>query len=485
MTNRSRYPKTGAAYHETGRVAAGYVRVSALMGREGDSFLSPDLQRERIEAWAAFRGWSIGEWYVDVDVSGREGVKRPAFERMMQDAAAGRFGMVAVYRLTRFGRSVKDAATRLAELRGYGVELASATEDFDTSSASGKLIQTIMFALAEFESERIGEEWSAVHRNRRARGLHHAATGVYGYRMDGAVPVEPDDDAEHVASVYRLRLAGASYSALREHLHAAGAVPPRGKRGDRFGVTTLRWMLRNPVYAGLVRSGDELVPSTTPAIIDAATWHAVQAQHTTGGGGARAYAGLVSGLVVCAECGYRMRHGRKVSGAGFYRCTARYNARACPNPSTIDARKLDEHVAAVFLSRVRPRRMPHGGVVRVGKGRSRRTPSAALRRRVDELTAALDELARARFITRSVPDDEYARLAAAFTAERQDAERELALLETPAPPPAEVAWQGRWPELPVDAQRAILSTVVERVVVSPAARGRWTPASERVRVVWR
>jgi DNA invertase Pin-like site-specific DNA recombinase len=455
------------------------------MGRGGDTFLSPDLQRERIEAWAAYKGWTVAEWYVDVDVSGREGVTRPAFERMMQDAQAGRFGMVAVYRLTRFGRSVKDAATRLAELREYGCELASATEDFDTSSASGKLIQTIMFALAQFESERIGEEWSAVHRNRRARGLHHASTGVYGYRMDGAVPVEPDENAEHVESVYRLRLAGASYKALREHLLGAGAVPPRGRPGDRFGVTTLRWLLRNPVYAGLVRSGDELVPSTTPAIVPPETWHAVQAAHPHVDGGARAYAGLVSGLAVCAGCGYRMRHARKSSGAGFYRCTARYNARSCSAPASMSADKLDGYVAEMFLRRVQPARMPHGGVVRVGKGRSRPKASDALRRRVDELTAALDELARARFISGTVPEQEYARLAAAFTAERVEAERELAAAAAPAAPPRTVTWEGRWPELPIDAQRAILRTVVERVLVSPAARGKWTPASERARVEWR
>jgi hypothetical protein len=81
--------------------AVGYVRVSSVRGREGDSFLSPDTQREKIEAWAEYRGYEIVRFYVDLDESGRT-MKRPQFEQMMRDAATGSFDAVAVYRLTRF-----------------------------------------------------------------------------------------------------------------------------------------------------------------------------------------------------------------------------------------------------------------------------------------------------------------------------------------------------------------------------------------------
>src|SRR5690349_12050336 len=231
--------------------------------------------------------------------------RSPEFERMMGDARAGRFTMVAVYRLTRFGRSVKDAAARLAELRDMGVGLASATEDFDTTGATGRLLQTLMFALAQFESERIGEEWQAVHANRRRRGIPHAARGVYGYRMEGAVPVEPDANAEHVRLAFRLRAAGASYVQLSRALREAGARAPRG--GDGFQMTTLRRMLENPLYAGLVRAGDSFVESVTPALVDRATWDRVQTMRQHSDATGRDRAGLLSGLVVCHACGYKLR----------------------------------------------------------------------------------------------------------------------------------------------------------------------------------
>lgn len=465
--------------------AVGYIRVSQVGARGGDSFLSPDLQRDRIQAWAAYRQHEVVSWYTDLDVSGREGVRRPEFERLMGDARKAVFEIVAVYRLTRFGRSVKDTAARYAELRDLGIGLVSVTEDIDTSTAGGKFMQNMLFAMAEFESERIGEEWRGVHANRRRRGLAWVPRGVYGYRVDGSVPVAIESaEARAVREVYQRRAAGASIGQLRAWLREEGYQPPKG--GTHFAAPTVRAMLRNPVYAGLVRSEDELVEGTHEAIVSRELWEQVQRLHGRTTHLNRYRSGLGSGLVRCAGCGYAMTAWRNRAGTRFYRCASRLQARECSAPTVIAMPKLDAHLETMFLRRARRLALPRGGRATRGADRWQRQESL-LTTRVNEYRRALDALADARFRGGTIGQDEYEHQAARILSDRARAEADLEEARALAAQerPRTVEFYDAWPRLPLERRQQMLRRLIREVTVTPGKRGGpQPPITERVTIDW-
>lgn len=464
---------------------AGYVRVSQVGSRGGDSFLSPDLQREKIEAWARYREAEIVQWYTDLDVSGRTGVRRPELERLMRDARAKRFDMVAVYRLTRWGRSVRDAAARYADLRDLGIGLVSCTEDLDTSTSGGKFMQNMLFAMAEFESERIGEEWRNVHANRRQRGLAWVPRGIFGYRVEGSVPIAVDHaEARAVREVYQRRAGGASVGELRQWLHDEGYRPSRG--GTHFAAPTVRRMLRNPIYAGLVPSGDDLVEGTHEAIVSRELWEQVQRLHGRTETLGRYRSGLGSGLVRCAGCGYAMTAWHSRGGTRYYRCASRLQSRECPAPTVISMPKLDDHLEAAFLRRARRLSLPRGGKVTRGAGRWQRQ-EAILTTRVDELRRALDNLADARFKGGTISQDEYEHQASRLLADRARAEAELEEARALAAQerPRTVEFFDAWPRLPLPRRQTMIRRLIREVRVHPGRHGGpQPPIRDRVDIEW-
>jgi len=463
--------------------AVGYVRVSQVGGRGGDSFLSPDLQRERIQAWADYRQAPVISWYTDLDVSGRAGVYRPEFERMMLDAAAGAFETVAVYRLTRFGRSSKECAVRLDELLQHGVDLVSVTEDLDTSTPGGRFMRSTLFAMAQFESERIGEEWSAVHKARRRRGLAHATRGVYGYRVDGAVPVAIDDaEAAAVRGAYHRRAEGHSLYAIRLWLHEQGHRPRSG--ADYFSASAVGRMLRSPVYAGLVDAPGGLVEASHPAVVPRDVWERVQAMRAAAPTSTRHRSGLLAGLVVCASCGHRMQTHYQRSRP-TYRCKADGQDR-CPQPTVIAHSKLDTYVEGEVLKLLDPRRMPRSKHRREGADARRHRRVTAAERRAADITRALDRLSDERYLLGSLDAAEYERQAARLLADRQAAEVDAAEQREAAArvQPVVQLDAALWDRMNLTQRQRAVRAVVNLVEVHPARGARWSEARERARIDW-
>lgn len=452
---------------EPRRRAVGYIRVSQVGGRGGDSFLSPELQREKIEGWAALRGYDVGRWYEDIDVSGRTGVKRPAFEQMMGDATTGAFDAVIVYRLTRFGRSMKDASASLAKLAASDVGLVSATEDLDTTGATGRLMQNILISLAEWESERIGEEWRATHANRRRRGIAHVPGGAYGYRVEGAQIVGVDEGrAAAVRLAFELRDRGAGYTAIRNRLVAEGFRPMRG--GDRISQNVIRKWLSNPLYAGLVRLGDRsLIDGGHDGLVDRELWERVQARHTTVNRQARFRKGLLSGVLVCSGCGYQLEYRPSNRGGAMYACPAGRRANACARGVTIKVERVDEYVTAVLLLSL--------FAVEDDAGTRTRVRLAQLERDAEKLREALDRLADDRYVLGKITADEYERQAARIGERREAVEVERRELQASAGRASDVLDDaGRvsvpWADMGLDERSRVVRELVHRIVVQPSAR---------------
>ena len=140
-----------------------YARVSTLNGQ------NPETQLLELREYVARREWqAVGE-YVDAGVSGSKD-SRPSLNRLMAHAHQRRFDAILVWKLDRFGRSLKHLVTAIAELEALGVTFVSFKDNWDLSTPSGRLMFQIVGAMAEFERELIRERIRAGMRRRKLEG---------------------------------------------------------------------------------------------------------------------------------------------------------------------------------------------------------------------------------------------------------------------------------------------------------------------------
>jgi DNA invertase Pin-like site-specific DNA recombinase len=141
-----------------------YARVSTMHSQ------NPEMQLAELREYGARRGWQITAEYVDEGVSGsRE--RRPQLDRLMSDAHRRKFDLIAVWKIDRFGRSLKHLVNALADLDSLGVAFVSLRDNIDLSTPSGRLMFQIIGAMAEFERSLIQERVRAGLRNAVARGV--------------------------------------------------------------------------------------------------------------------------------------------------------------------------------------------------------------------------------------------------------------------------------------------------------------------------
>jgi DNA invertase Pin-like site-specific DNA recombinase len=140
-----------------------YARVSTLNGQD------PEMQLSELREYASRRGWTITAEYVDQGVSGSK-ESRPQINQLMTDAHQRKFDAVLVWKIDRFGRSLKHLVNALADLCAYGVAFISFRDNLDLSTPSGRLMFQIIGAMAEFERSLIQERVRAGLRNARAKG---------------------------------------------------------------------------------------------------------------------------------------------------------------------------------------------------------------------------------------------------------------------------------------------------------------------------
>jgi DNA invertase Pin-like site-specific DNA recombinase len=141
----------------------------AIYTRVSTADQNADLQQTELNEYAAFRKWHIAGVYSDV-ISGSKD-KRPALDRLMADARRGKFDVVAVWRFDRFARSTRFLLESLELFNGLGIDFVSLRESIDTSTATGKLVFTILGAVAELERSNIRERVVAGQKAAKRRGV--------------------------------------------------------------------------------------------------------------------------------------------------------------------------------------------------------------------------------------------------------------------------------------------------------------------------
>lgn len=144
--------------------AALYARVSTANNGQ-----DPSMQTRELREYCERRGWQIAGEYIDVGICGAKD-RRPELDKLMQDAHRRKLDVVAVWKFDRFARSVSHLLRALDTFRVLGIEFVSLSESLDTATPAGRMVFTVLGAVAELERSLIAERVRAGLRNALAKG---------------------------------------------------------------------------------------------------------------------------------------------------------------------------------------------------------------------------------------------------------------------------------------------------------------------------
>jgi site-specific DNA recombinase len=469
--------------------ADGYVRVSRRAGREGESFISPEVQRKKIADWAKLHEVEIDRWWEEIDASGAR-LERPLFQEALARCERGETGGIVVARLDRFARSAVDALESIKRLNEAGARLVSVEDNFDGSTPMGRFAIGILTLIAELELERIKESWTTAVRSAVDRGIHISARPPTGYvredKTKRLVRVEPAASA--VAEVFRRRALGASYAELARYLEEQGVLPPTGN--PHWSGTGIAGLLRNRAYLGEARSGSVVNPQGHEPIVSQAEFDAAQGQKTLLSAPELSLSAeaLLKGIARCAGCGHTLKIsgtfdtklGRRVPN---YYCVGRYAKGHCPARASIAAEKLDRYVEEQALAALRA----EGGLFAQAVEASAQVELAA--HAVGEAEHELDLYLTSELM--SVIGQE--RFLQGVDARQQTLDRARAELNQLRAQStlAEELTSGdlitAWPELSIQERRQLLHGLLDRVLVkrSDGRKRDALPLSERTQIILR
>jgi DNA invertase Pin-like site-specific DNA recombinase len=337
-----------------------YVRVSRVAGREGESFISSDVQREQGEAWANLRGVEVPMIHEDLDQSGGK-LDRPGLNALLARIRAGETDGVIVSKLDRLSRlGVADALRLVEEITDAGGSIAAVDLGIDPTTPFGEFGMTIMLALARMERRRMSESWEEAKTRALDRGARMGPT-PFGFERDsdGRLQLHPRW-APVVEKAFKLAADHGVDAALKYLLEVdppqASPHPPgvhRKLSSDHrtWNAYTVRRLLRRRCYLGETQYGDRLIRDSHPALVDRVTFERAQPGPETRTRRARAVFPL-SGFATCAGCGETLvgaRGGRNKDGTGkrSYRCRAslaNWRGERCPAPANVVADLLEAHL---------------------------------------------------------------------------------------------------------------------------------------------
>ena len=459
----------------------GYIRVSRVAGRSGDSFISPGEQKARIQAWARSQGHSIGRWHEDLDQPGSK-ADRPGLIAAMERIESGASKGLVVARLDRFGRSVQDSANLLARIRAADGVLCTVAEGIDTSGYMGKFLADLFAALGELELARIRENWNTARKSAVARGIHVSGRVPTGYRRGENRVLEPDPrTAPAIRELFRRRAAGQSWTQLCRFLEESGVVTPWGN--ERWVVASVGSVVRNRVYLGEARAGSIVNPDAHEPIVSLPEWNAANAARGVHPGRSGRGTGLLSGLLRCAGCSYAMKPamGKTRHGKAFleYRCKPDKAGGRCPAPASVKATVIEPFVLPrllEFAERARARTTEaegNDGDLDAAIGAAEAERDAALDERLAEALGGPQSEAYLRTVeSRQVKVEALLEERSERDSERQPAEIEADLRSV-------------WEDLTLEDRRRILHSVFDSVFVwrtPDAGRNGKFPIEARTRL---
>ena len=301
-----------------------YTRKSTTEGLDS-GFSSLDAQREAGELYIQSQranGWvALPTRYDDGGFTGAN-VERPALARLMEDIERGAVETVVVAKVDRLSRSLLDFARLMEKFDKHGVHFVSVTQHFDTSTSMGRLTLNLLLSFAQFEREMIAERTRDKIRASRRHGRWTGGAVPLGYRVVEKRLIPEESEAKLVRRIFESYAKDGSTSALAWKLNReAGDAPAKAWSKDR-----LSRILKNPVYAGLIPSGDEVHEGEHEALVSRELFDIVRAKllmRRTVFSRSSDPDYVLRGLLRCGTCGYAIVPAttkKKTKKYRYYRC---------------------------------------------------------------------------------------------------------------------------------------------------------------------
>ena len=370
-----------------------YKRVSTAMQIDGYSL---DAQRSRMKAYADFNDYEIVGEYEDAGKSGKSIEGRMQFRQMMEDVKSGKdnISYVLVFKLSRFGRNAADVLSTLQVMQDFGVNLICVEDGIDSSKDAGKLMISVLSAVAEIERENIRVQTMEGRIQKAREGKWNGGFAPYGYQLvNGKLEIN-EEEAVAIRTIYdqyvNTDIGSNGISKYLEN-HGIRKIQRQNGKNPLFDAHLVRLILKNPVYCGKIAYGRRktekvhgtrneyhlveqenflLVDGLHEAIIPEDVWNAAQAkliaqakkyEHVNKGKNERTH--LLSGIVKCPVCGAGMygnksikykKDGTKYKDFFYYGCKHRGMQRGhkCDYRKQIREELLDDAVAEVIVKLV-------------------------------------------------------------------------------------------------------------------------------------
>lgn len=240
-----------------------YIRVSTQ--KQADEGFSLEAQQERLEAYCKAQGWLVdaADIYIDAGASGKS-TDRAQFNQMVKAAEAGEINRIVSMKLDRLARNTKDFLALVEKLDAVGCGLVLVKESFDTSTPHGKFALTMFAAMAELEVSTIQERTMSGRRQKASNGGSNGKRCPHGYRFAEGAYVVDTDHCGLIADIFNMFLSGDSMSKIATRLNDEGHTTAKGKK---WYTSTVRYILNNGFYAGLVQYENSEVAGKHEAII--------------------------------------------------------------------------------------------------------------------------------------------------------------------------------------------------------------------------
>ncbi|WP_312281176.1 recombinase family protein [Oscillibacter sp.] len=306
-----------------------YVRVSteeqALHG------LSIEAQSEALNEWAKENGCEVIGRYTDAGISARKkAAKRPDLQRLLEDVSAGKIDLIVFTKLDRWFRNIAEYYKVQEILEKYNVNWKTTYEDYDTSTAAGRLKINIMLSVAQDEADRTSERIKVVFDNKKQRKEPVSGRVPYGYRIEGKRVVVDEEAAPAVRALFEEYLAS--------HLVSLAIIAAERANGKKMTYNRAKTMFRSPAYYGEINGTEDMCEPyiTKEQFLEMKKIRGARARTATQN---RIY--LFSGILFCGDCGHRMA-ARTHRERQAYNCSHHYLGGECSNKVNISEKDIEK-----------------------------------------------------------------------------------------------------------------------------------------------
>ena len=366
-----------------------YTCVSTTMQIDGYSL---DAQKTKMKAFCDYNEYEIAGEYEDAGKSGKSIDGRVSFNQMMEDIKSGKDGVsyVLVFKLSRFGRNAADVLATLQVMQDFGVNLICVEDGIDSSKDAGKLMISVLSAVAEIERENIRVQTMEGRMQKAREGKWNGGFAPYGYSLiDGKLEVN-EEEAVAIRMIFDQYVntdLGANGIAKYLENHGIHKIARQNGKNPLFDAALIRRIIQNPVYSGKISYGRRrtekvhgtrneyrqvkkddylLVDGLHEALVSEEVWEQAQVKvaaqakkYEKVNRDKREKIHLLSGILKCPVCGAGMygnksikkrKDGSNYKDFYYYGCKHRNMTRGhkCDYKKQVHEEMLDASVAEVI-----------------------------------------------------------------------------------------------------------------------------------------